>query len=650
MNTVKPFKTLIRLASLVLFPLFITIITNIALVSAAEIAPPKYNLVDRMSVNMATGQLQVSQTDVSIGGAQGLSHVVMRHSSEFFGGFQDNFNRGSVYRTVHLAGGNVSAQVSVIRVHGMGVTVDFRYTASGGSYTSFTALNDPRNTLAFVAGTGLVLTLADGTEFIYFTNSFTLNSPQVAITRVRYPNGLQLTFNRLASNGALSSVRTNTGFQLKYRYVDDNRPLDSAKQSSSMETGLSADSLSWSRGNPKQIVALNNSVEHCDVASSFCSLSNTWPTASYQWPAGMPRAMAVGQSNFSVTDAEGRTTDYDHTAIDKALALPNSSWLNGILPGTRSSPRITSIDLPNNSAINYQYENQVVQNNATAGFGLSYPRWFPDGYGILKGATHDTESMSYTPVTRVGQGSDTYNNSVGYQAIYRVEHNNEKGVIRNAFMADKIIRREDSFENKIKHIAELRRAVCQTFVYDSRLNITEVKEHDGIATNQACNGSQSYLLTIAKASYPASCNTGNRKYCNKASWTEDANGRRTNYTYHAASGQVATVTSPADEKNVRAQVRYAYTQKTPTHSGADLSPVWMLASERFCRNSAYNGSGCSANDETVISYQYETENLLLIGQAITASGKTLRTCYRYDRFARQIGQTEPNANINSCSN
>jgi hypothetical protein len=41
MNTVKPFKTLIRLASLVLFALFISIISNVAVVSAAEIAPPK---------------------------------------------------------------------------------------------------------------------------------------------------------------------------------------------------------------------------------------------------------------------------------------------------------------------------------------------------------------------------------------------------------------------------------------------------------------------------------------------------------------------------------------------------------------------------------------------------------------------------------
>lgn len=613
------------------------------LVTASEIAPPKYNLVDRMGVNMATGQVQVSQTDLSIGGAMGLTHTTSQHSSDFFGGFNSNYFRGSAGRRYFLAGGDISSQFSIVRVFGGGTTVDFTYSGSNGSY-KYAARNDPRNELAFVPGTGLVCTLADGTEMIYAASSFDPNAnQQLALTQIVHPNGVRITRNHLLT-GAMSSVRTNTGWQLKYQYVDDNRPLDPIKQNSTMADDFPADSLGWSRGNPKHVVALNNSMEHCDVADKFCNTSNSWPTTTYQWPAGMPRAMAVEGSTFSITDPEGRTTHYHHFGIDKAVQIDNM-WLNGLLPGNESEPRITSIDQPGNSPIAYQYENRVIQNSSGSGQGLRFPLWFPDGYGVLKGATHDSESMSYTPVA-AGPGSDTFNISLGYQAIKKVEHNNQKGVIRFADMAEMLVKREDTFENKIKYIYDKRSDLYKTFDYDNRLNITAIKERD---TNPETSANPSFEITTARAQYPVSCNSANRKYCNKAQWMEDANGHRTDYTYHAPSGQVATVTLPPDEDGIRAHTRYTYVQKTATHSGADFSPVWVLDKEEFCRNSAASGTNCSGNDETVTSYQYETENILLIGKAVTASGITLRTCYRYGRLGRQIGETEPNANLNTCS-
>lgn len=612
-------------------------------VQANEIAPPKYNLIDRLGVNMATGQVQVSQTDLSIGGAMGLTHTVSQHSSDFFGGFNSNYFRGSAGTRVFLAGGSIADQFAIVRVFGNGTTIDFRYTGSNGNYT-YTAVNDPRNELAFVAGTGLVCTLADGTQMIYSASSFdpTLNQ-NLTLSQIVYPNGLRVTRNHLSS-GPMSSVRTNTGWQFKYQYVDDTRALDPAKQNSTMETGMPADSLSWSRGNPKHVVALNNSIEHCPVHEKFCSTNNSWPTTTYQWPAGMPRAMAVENSTFSITDPEGRTTHFNHYAFDKAHQLPNGTWLNGITPGNKSTPRVSSIDLPNSSPINYQYENRVIQNNASAGQGLRYPRWFPDGYAVLYNATHDSESMSYTPVVPKPPGSNTLNNSVGYQAISQIEYNNQKGVMNLIDMADKKVRREDTFYNKIRDVYNKQTGLYHTFDYDSRLNITAIKERDADYFSNP-----SFEITIARAQYPASCNTSNRKYCNKAMWMEDANGSRTDYTYHAASGQIATITLPPDEDGKRAQTRYTYVQKTPTHSGADHSPVWVLDTEEFCRNSASSGSGCSGSDETVTQYQYETENILMIGKAVTANGTTLRTCYRYDRLGRQIGVTEPNANKSNCS-
>ncbi len=631
--------------------------TNTAL--SYEIAPPKYNIVDRMGVNMATGQVQVSQTDLAIGGEQGLSHTVSRHSSEFFGGFNDNF-KGLAASKIHLAGGDVSSQFGIVRVSGNGATEDFRYTLSGNTYI-YTALNDPRNSLEFLSGTGLVFTQADGTKNIYaqayrggatITSYRPTNAATLRLNRIVYPTGLQVTINYKNSAlvndyPAVSSVRTNTGFQLKYQYVDDNRPLSSAKRNSTMEASMTANSLSWSRGNPKHIVALNNAYEHCDVSLSFCNTNQAWPTVTYQWPAGMPRAMAVGQSTFSITDPEGRTTYYHHTGIDKSLQLPNGTWLAGILPNTKSEPRITSIDSPDNSPVVYEYENRVLSGCTPSceggGLGFSLPRWFPNGYGILTDASHDSETQNYTLV-QSANGSDTINASGGYKAINRTLHNNQLGTIREIDTFDLTVRREDTFYNRIRDIYNKRTGLYTEYEYDSRLNITAIKEND-----VGYFGSPNHEVTLSAASYPSACNTANRKYCNKATWVRDANGHQTDYTYHAASGMVASVTQPADKRGVRPQRRYYYVQKVPTHSGADHSPIWVLDKEEFCRNSSASNGNCSGNDETVIKYQYELKNLLLIGKAITAEGKTLRTCYEYDRFARKIGETQPNANLNSCS-
>ena len=622
---------------------------------ASEIAPPKYNMIDRMNVNMATGQLQIAMTDLAIGGERGISHVIAQHSSDFFGGFNDNF-RGSAQSKLHLAGGSISDQFSIVRVSAGGVTADFSYTNSGGSYV-YNAVNDPRNELAYIAGTGLVFTQADGTQAVYaqtyngaaISSYNPTSSPMLRLTRILYPTGLQFSMyyksaTTIYDYPPLLSVRTNTGFQLKYQYVDDNRPLDGAKQNSSMESGMPADSLAWSRGNPKSIVALNNSYEHCNVSTAFCNLNYTWPTVTYQWPAGMPRAMAVGQSTFSVTDPEGRTSHFHHTAIDKAFQLPDGQWLAGIAPNTQSEPRITSVDFPQSSPISYEYENRVIQNHPSNGQGLRYPRWFPDGYGVLKKAIHGAEVMSYTPMIDL-QGYDSKNASVGYHAVEDVDHNNQKGVIRRVETHDKIIRREDSFHNKIRDVYDKKSGLYYTYEYDSRLNITAVNERDA-----DYHSSPSYEVTVSRAQYPGTCTTGNRKYCNKPTWTEDANGHRTNYTYHAPSGMVASKTLPADERGIRPQIRFSYVQLTPTHSGADHSPVWVLSKEEYCRNSAASGSSCSGGDETQIIYEYETENLLMTGKAVVAEGKTLRTCFGYDRFARKISEIEPNAQLSSCNN
>ena len=75
---------------------------------------------------------------------------------------------------------------------------------------------------------------------------------------------------------------------------------------------------------------------------------------------------------------------------------------------------------------------------------------------------------------------------------------------------------------------------------------------------------------------------------------------------------------------------------------------WLLNNEKTCRKSATSGNSCSGGDEIVTQYQYDPKNLFRIGMAVTADGRTLRTCYQYDKYGNQIGVTEPRADLSTC--
>jgi len=145
----------------------------------------------------------------------------------------------------------------------------------------------------------------------------------------------------------------------------------------------------------------------------------------------------------------------------------------------------------------------------------------------------------------------------------------------------------------------------------------------------------------------------------KPRWRKDGNGNQTDWTYDPNHGGVLTETAPA-VNGIRPQKRYSYVQRYAwIKSGATYvqaaTPIWLLASESFCKTSAWTGSACSAaNDEVVTTYDYGPNsgpnNLLLRGTAVTADSPsvTRRTCFGYDVFGRKISQTTPNANLTSC--
>ena len=100
--------------------LYLAVLINLMFLNRLEAAktefsPPSYSSLNRHSVNMATGQLQMSLVDVQIGGDLGLTHKLSSYGSEFanylgerFYGFQDNY-RGGVYSVIRYKPNNESA-------------------------------------------------------------------------------------------------------------------------------------------------------------------------------------------------------------------------------------------------------------------------------------------------------------------------------------------------------------------------------------------------------------------------------------------------------------------------------------------------------------------------------------------------------------
>src|SRR5690606_34052840 len=121
--------------------------------------------------------------------------------------------------------------------------------------------------------------------------------------------------------------------------------------------------------------------------------------------------------------------------------------------------------------------------------------------------------------------------------------------------------------------------MTESFGYDARGN-----------TNSHTKGA----VTVT-ASYPASCDANNVKYCNSPTWTRDGKGNQTDYVYHAESGQIEKVTYPPNKNGIRAGTRYSYTDKYAKYLNANgnkvayATPVYLKTEERYCINSHASG-------------------------------------------------------------
>ena len=398
-----------------------------------------------------------------------------------------------------------------------------------------------------------------------------------------------------------------------------------------------ANPLLWSQRNPKYIQAVNSAFENCAVDNVLCNLK--WPKVTFEWPVGMPRSMYQGESTLKVTDAMGGVTEFRFKSFD--LAYDAGVPVEGKTPGERFSPRLVGVKPATSSQIEYKY----TYKNLFYPVSADNSSWFQlaQDAGVI------------TSATRVGNGTGYYIDDAYYGdvkngaatkagGIYSVTLRKQwPGTLIDVVGIQGSAHYEQGFRNFMESFNPLD-GLAEVYTY-TRGNLTKITYADNAFT---------------EAEYPPLCNQTNYKYCNKPTWTSDRKGNKTYFEYHRQSGEVQRVTSPPNKINRSAVTRYSYEEKQASffQNGVKSlgTPIWLKTAEKTCIQTATSGDACvgGAADEVVTSYEYNNDNLLLSGMTVRAFNyggvsETKRTCYQYDIYGNRIGETQPNANLTSCS-
>jgi YD repeat-containing protein len=609
-------KVVIRAAALA----SIGLVINSAVVhsSAAQLPPPEFSLKDENSVDLLSFGLYLNLTDLSIGSKEHpLTHTI------FSGPLPDSW-AGYVVRDSFSAYLDSPWTPSC---GGIGIHPYFNVIFGNvseyfpGCFTNQTAAASPTGSTL----TGNNYTRRDGTiivfpQPVFNLQGFTYSTPN----QILYPDGRVLTYGYCADGpaaGMLCTVTRSDGMQLKYNYT-------------TLPSGYLANA---------SVTAINNAYEYCNPTASACSLTMTWPTVTYSW--SVP-ASGVG-TILTVTDPVGRQTRYtqDGKARTVGIKLPSSASADNIT--------YTYCDSSSNwcskftSAVDLRYQNwvqSVTRDGQTWNYSGDPGLTTPNACGIaVYSATNpagDFKKVSlnycfpgtggsylpgYSPFIQLEEGSGTkFNTGVNYPIL--------GGLIKNAVKSEGNITQ---------------------YTWDSRGNITQ-------ETLFPKPGSPLAQVPLS-ANYDTTCTVPVK--CNKPNWVKDGNGNETDYMYDPTHGGMLTATLPPDANGIRPQTRYTYTQRYAwvlNASGAyvqSAAPIWVAASESYCRTSrAASSTGTTpcivAGDEVVKTYEYGPNsgpnNLFLRGVAVTADAATHRTCYGYDRLGNRISETQPAAGLTSC--
>lgn len=588
----------------------------------AGIPPPEYSLKDENNVDLVSFSLTYDLMDLTIGSKEHpLTHSI------YSGPLPDTLLGNGYFRDSSYALLNTPAA--------NGETCSNRSVIYGNSTESFTGC--PQLYATYAAGqTGSTLlrgiyTTRDGTqvEFPYVTNQLVAGPQQVV-----YPDGRVLTYNYCSSGaaaGLICSVTRSDGLQLKYNY-----------------TTLSG-YLTWA-----SVVAINNAYEYCNPTAPTCTLTKPWPTVTYSWSGQAP---GVGTASIlTVTDPAGRQTRYtqDSKGRTVGIKLPTSASADNFTYSYCDSSSNWCSTFASPWTTQYQnYVQSVIRNGKTWTYvgapGTGSPETGTCGLGVytVTNPVAGTESVSLD-YCFPAEGGKSLSAAPGYTPFMQLQ------TVDGTIFSSGISLQTPGLDaaGRIWNVTKPEGNIIN-YTWDNRGNLTQ--------KTLVPKTSSSLSDVNLYANYDATCTIPVK--CNKPNWVKDGRGNETDYTYDPTHGGILTATLPADVNGIRPQTRYTYTQLYAwvlSASGAyvqSAAPIWVLATESFCRTSAASPAGSTnpcltPGDQVVKTYQYGPSsgpnNLFLRGVAVTADGATHLTCYDHDIYGNKSSETEPNAGLTSC--
>ncbi|MEJ7804927.1 MAG: hypothetical protein WKG03_03270 [Telluria sp.] len=573
------------------------------LAQAANFDPPGLKIVDSVGISMISGLAQFNSSPVSIGPKDSALTLNLTFNGHATRAAQADGFAGEIYQASNHPNYDIAVNLfNQSDVFRNGGSINTRQTGSkltrktDGSYEYVS-----RDGVRYVTDPAI-----KGWQSTVGVN--------MAITRVIYPNGREITITRSPLLGTpIQSVTTNNGFQLRYTY-DANKEL-------------------------VKVTAVNLAVDYCLPADASCSYSRTWPSASFQQESTVVNF--VGTRTLTTIDSANKVTKY---FTDEGFENYQQSRYY--------FTRLTSVKWPSSPAAP----------NVTLGYGNM--KKCVDNNGIW-----DCQDLRGSIVTsaKIGNGSWTYS--------YRQEALNAPPYLGMDDRWTTTATSQEGFVTTAKY--DVKKAVTDyvttstgSALYDGNLpnRLISAKDAEGRSFKFSYDGRGNILTKTqtvpgstdvleVEANYDAVCN--NPVTCNKPNWVKDAKGNQTDYTYDPVHGGLLTETSPADPNNVRPQKRNKYVQRTArikNSAGTDSpagSAIWLLDSSSYCRTSSATTTGCqTANDEVVTSYDYGPltgpNNLALRGEVVTADGVSRRTCYSYDAVGNGVSKTTPSAGLTKC--
>lgn len=618
--------------------------------------PPDKFIVSPGGVDMRSGRFAYSQTDVSVGGENGLAltrtltQQVAGHINPF-ANFSDNFDFLVTVKNVNVTKGEMGDQPGApdaqAEVAFGGRSQTFRTSGantgyiqvSGGAYAGLSFTGDVRD------GPNAVFTFtqSDGTVAVFRPIGSRGSAECSASLRCGYvsqitrPDGTVLTFGYDAAGGAngarLRSVTSNRGYALLLEYG----------------------------GNYVAKACVINLAVTAKPATNLCPAGVPAATYGYDTLGGETRLATV-------TDPAGAEWSFVNTPNAQGFVKPGQSaaWLtNQIWHRANDDGLVEDIVTVQDYADGQHYAYGFATAPARSGHVPALAGgWYNDAannhttieyeFPVQPGTGVGDPCFSY-PCSPVTQDPITGDTSIVYQ------------------MTPGPVRVTDALGRVTSFVYCDPAQMAQMTQYNNKCYVTanpvSSSDPSGIVTAYTWDGWGNLAARRQKAvpgsgladlvrSATYSCGLSTLKSCAKPTSVTDALGRTTTYTYAPEHGGILTETQPA-VNGVSPQKRYSYQQRTAWITNgaggwvAAGPPVWVLTQTRFCKSGAASGNGCAtAGDEVVTTYDYGPDsgpnNLNLRGTVVDSGGLNLRTCFAYDAQGNKLSETKPRAGLTSC--